>query len=154
MKKLASAMLACGILFVAPVAWARIDECLRSAAAYQQVPHEWLVAIAKTESNFNPAAVNRNRNGTTDHGLLQVNSVWLGTLAKFGITEPDLYDPCINAQVGAWILAQNIRQFGFTNEAIGSYNTGPNGKPAAKLIYVQKVVKSWNKLQRRGASGK
>ncbi|MBQ1556830.1 MAG: lytic transglycosylase domain-containing protein, partial [Pseudomonas sp.] len=93
MRKLASALLGCWLLLAAPGAWARIDECLRSAAAYQQVPHEWLVAIAKTESNFNPAAVNRNKNGTTDHGLLQVNSVWLGKLAGFGIAEQDLYDP-------------------------------------------------------------
>lgn len=126
---------------------ARIEACLRDAADYQKVPREWLFAIANWESRFNPSAVNHNKNGTIDHGLMQVNSWWLDTIADFGITEKDLYDPCINANVGAWILAQSIKQFGLTNEALGSYNTGPKGKDAAKLLYVEKVVNAWNKRQ-------
>ncbi|WP_341678714.1 lytic transglycosylase domain-containing protein [Niveibacterium sp. SC-1] len=51
-----------------------------------------LYAIAKTESSLNPRATNRNGNGSEDVGLMQINSVWLPTLARYGITRADLFD--------------------------------------------------------------
>ena len=35
-----------------------------------------LTCIAKHESSLNSKAVNKNKNGTTDHGLLQINDLW------------------------------------------------------------------------------
>uniref|UniRef100_A0A8C4K6K2 lysozyme n=1 Tax=Dromaius novaehollandiae TaxID=8790 RepID=A0A8C4K6K2_DRONO len=34
------------------------------------------VCAAKYESNFNTAAINRNRDGSSDYGILQINSRW------------------------------------------------------------------------------
>jgi soluble lytic murein transglycosylase-like protein len=82
-----------------------------------------LKAIASQESNFNPAAVGGvNANGTVDLGLMQINSEWLPKLARFQITEAHLFDPCISADVGGWILADNFRRFGVNWTAVGAYN--------------------------------
>lgn len=95
-----------------------------------------LYAIAKTESSLNPKAINRNRNGTYDVGLMQINSSWFPALVKLGIKEENLYHPCTSIEVGAWILAQNIRRFGYSWDAIGAYNSS---KPNLRLRYAKKV---------------
>lgn len=123
-----------------------IVRCLYSAAKYQNVPVELLAAIAKIESNFNPNAINYNENGSRDIGLMQINSLWLPVVRQYGVTEKMLFDPCVNAHVGAWILAQEIARFGLTVEAIGSYNVGPKGNKLTKLNYAKKVIYFYKKM--------
>lgn len=102
-----------------------------------------LGAIAKTESNFNANAVRHNPNGTRDIGLMQINSIWLPELAKYGITEPSLFDPCTNLTVGAWILSQRQDQFGNTWAAVGTYHSKT---PKFKWQYADKVQMNLQKL--------
>jgi soluble lytic murein transglycosylase-like protein len=65
--------------------------CWEAAAVRYGVSSELPYAIARTESALDPQAVGRNRNGTRDIGLMQINSAWLPTLAAHGIGERDLY---------------------------------------------------------------
>jgi soluble lytic murein transglycosylase-like protein len=114
--------------------------CWEEAAAHYGVNAHLLYAIAKTESGLNPNAINRsNRNGTYDIGLMQINSSWLPTLKKHGIDEKQLYDPCTSIQVGAWILAQNMRKMGTTWEAVGAYNARD---AALRIKYAWKVYRN------------
>jgi len=131
----------------------RIEACLRAAAQYQRLPYELLKAVARVESSFNPRAVNKlNRNGTEDIGLMQINSAWLPLLRSYGITRASLFDPCTNAHVGAWILAQNVARFGYTVQAVGAYNAGPNGKASTKIAYARKVIDHYQAYLREGNS--
>lgn len=114
---------------------ARAD-CLDDAAAFQHVSVSLMRGIAQVESGMNPNAVNTNTNGTVDIGLMQINSTWLPTLAREGITRESLFDACTNAYVGAWILSQNIRQLGPNWNAIGAYNSA---SPDKRLAYARKV---------------
>lgn len=113
--------------------------CWDDAAARYQVNSALLHAIAHTESGLNPQAISRNRNGSRDIGLMQINSSWLPILASHGIAERDLFDPCTNIQVGAWILAQNFQRLGSNWNAVGAYNAR---SPALKRAYAWKVYRN------------
>ena len=60
-------------------------------------------------------AINRNRDGSHDIGLMQINSMHLPDLARQGITRQRLLDePCLSIDVGASILSGFIRRHGRT----------------------------------------
>lgn len=122
----------------------RVNNCLFSAAQYHKVDHRLLKAIAITESDLNPNAKGRNQDGTTDHGMMQINDWWLPQLAKFGITREQLSDPCVSAYVGAWILAHEIKRHGYTWRAVGAYNS-PSEKH--RKVYVGKVSRRLADIQ-------
>lgn len=125
---------------------ARIRHCLWEAAHRHQLDDQLLYAIAMVESGLNPRALNRsNANGTRDIGLMQINSSWLPRLARRNITEQDLYDPCISADVGAWILADNIARLGATWRAVGAYNALSTTR---RVAYVRRVQRQLERLHR------
>ena len=114
--------------------------CFEDAGQYYGVSPQLLWAIAKVESNFNPKAINRNKNGTYDIGLMQINSSWLPYLKKHGIDPSLLWDPCYNAHVGAMVLRHCIDTYGYSWKAVDCYNKGKNARENS--MYVWKVYKS------------
>jgi soluble lytic murein transglycosylase-like protein len=124
---------------VAIFASSSASACWEAAAARHGMNPYLLYAIAKTESNLNPSAINRNKNGSYDIGLMQINSRWLPTLRKYGIEEAQLWDACINIYVGAWVLAKNMRSMGNSWEAVGAYNAR---NAELRMKYAQKVYRN------------
>jgi len=113
-------------------------DCFKQAAQRYDVPVQLLQAIALQESSGNPRAINRNRNGSYDIGLMQINSAWLPTLVKHGISAEHLWDPCVNTLVGAWILSNNFARLGFTTQGLGAYNAV---SPHKREIYARQVLR-------------
>lgn len=113
--------------------------CWEAAAERYGVDVRLLYAIAKTESSINPRAINRNKNGSYDVGLMQINSSWFPLLKRHGIEEHHLYDPCVSLQVGGWILAQNLRRLRDPWLAVGAYNSPT---PARARAYALKVYRN------------
>lgn len=129
---------AIGALAIACPAYGEQDiACFDLAAQRYRVPTTLLRSISRAESGGNPAALHRNANGSFDIGHMQINSGWLPTLAKSGITRQHLLNPCTNTLVGAWILACNIQRMGYDWKAIGAYNARSPGKAA---VYARKIA--------------
>jgi len=95
--------------------------CFEEAGRQYGISPAILWTIAKEESNLNQAAVNLNKNGTYDFGLMQINSWWANILGPD--TWSALGEPCYNVKVGAWILSRCIQEHGHTWEAIGCYHS-------------------------------
>ncbi len=122
---------------LAPAGADELHSCFRRASIRYDISQRLLEAIAHVESSGNPMAVNQNSNGSEDIGLMQINSFWLPKLEKYGIMRQDLFDPCVNINVGAWILADNIYRHGYNWEAVGAYNAASQDK---RLKYARKVA--------------
>lgn len=100
--------------------------CFEDAAKTYDLNPKLLEIIAMTESNLRPDAVNKNRNGTLDIGLMQINSSWIRIL---GLDAGYLIEnPCYNALIGARILRECIDRHGYTWEAVGCYNASAREK--------------------------
>ena len=132
--------------------------CWDDAAARYGLPAALLRAIASVESGFNPGATSTgNRDGSRDIGLMQINSAWRPLLAAYGIRESDLYDPCTNLHVGAWVLAHNIARLGWDWDAIGAYNAGcqrltRHACEALRTRYAWRVWRAWQRIAPATAS--
>ncbi|KJK22370.1 lytic transglycosylase [Burkholderiaceae bacterium 16] len=117
-------------------------DCLDDAAVFHQVSPVLLRGIAQHESGMRAYVINRNTNGSEDIGLMQINTVHLPRLAKYGITRQSLFNPCVSAYVGAWILRENMDRYGPTWDAVGAYNAA---SPDKRLRYINRI---YSTLQR------
>lgn len=114
--------------------------CMEAAARWYQVS-EWLLwGIARVESQFNPYAVNRNRDGSRDLGLMQINTRWVKELKRVGLIreEGDLFNPCVSVWAGAYILRRCVDEYGYSWEAVGCYHSRTKWR---KAWYARKVYK-------------
>ncbi len=118
--------------------------CYEEAGAMYGIAPRLLWTISKGESNFNPAAVNNNTNGSYDFGLMQINSSWAPSLRRMGISWEALADPCTNVKVGAWVLAQCIRDYGYTWSAVGCYNSRT---PSKRDRYAARIARLMSREQ-------
>ena len=114
--------------------------CFKEAAARYGVSQPLLLAIAKHESGGNVSAIHRNPNGTRDIGLMQINSAWLPVLNRHGLLEKDLFDPCVNVLVAAWILSNNFQKLGYTTQGLGAYNAVT---PWKRERYARQILQSF-----------
>jgi soluble lytic murein transglycosylase-like protein len=119
------------------------EECFKFSSERYGINLNLLKAIALTESNMNPNAINTK---SDDYGLMQINKFWLPILKQYGIFKEDLFDPCTNILAGAWILADSISRYGATWEAVGAYNAGTKDTPEVRSrreYYSRKVYKNY-----------
>ncbi len=103
-----------------------------------------LYAIAKHESNLNPYALNYNKNGTYDVGLMQINTIHLDTLNNLGYKDKDLWNPKVNIYMGALVLSKCFKKYGVTINGITCYNGRISNNP-----YGYKVIEELKKLYKK-----
>lgn len=83
--------------------------CSISAAVKYEVPANIVLAVAEKEGG-KPGQWVKNTNGTHDVGPMQFNTLYLGDLAKYGITANDVAAAgCYSFDLAAWRLRQHIR---------------------------------------------
>ncbi|MCO8591629.1 lytic transglycosylase domain-containing protein [Burkholderia multivorans] len=112
-------------------------DCFDEAARYQKVNALILRAIAWQESRNRPSALNKNTNGSVDYGLMQINSVHLSTLSRYGIDRDTLMEPCKNVYIAAWHLRQKMNRYGNTWQAVGAYHSET---PALRDKYARQIA--------------
>ncbi|TFH89447.1 lytic transglycosylase domain-containing protein [Vibrio ouci] len=133
----------CLLLFIFPGVASAF--CFEEAAAHYNISPKLLRAIAHVESSFNFRAYNENKNElgeitSRDYGLMQINSSWFSRLAEFNVNESNVYEPCFNVSLGAWILASNFASHGYNWNSVGAYNAGfAKRAENARQIYIKKV---------------
>ncbi len=69
-------------------AWA---DCWLQAEKMFNIESELLYAIAQQESAMKPGAIGHNRDGSTDLGLMQINSFHMKRLKKWGLVKNSCY---------------------------------------------------------------
>ncbi len=110
------------------------------AGKHYNVNPALLYAIAKTESNLNPAAINcANKNKSCDYGIMQINSIHLPMLSKYNIQKEDLFEPRTNIFIGAYVLKNCINKHGENYKALNCYNGKIKNNP-----YYTKVLKHYS----------
>ncbi|MCK3838840.1 invasion protein IagB [Pseudomonas sp. NCIMB 10586] len=131
-------------------AWAN---CWLEVGARYTIEPELLYAIALVESQLKPDAIHHNRDGSTDVGLMQINSQHLPRLQARGITRQRLLDePCLAIDVGASILAGFIARHGYNWTAVGAYNAGSSpDRQVLRMRYAQKVYRRYHALLTNGS---
>lgn len=107
--------------------------CFDAAAAKYHVSPLLIKSMAIGESNLDPHATNDNRDKktgkikSTDYGLMMVNSTHIPRLVSMGVIRDKndlLNKPCLNVQIGTWILAKHFQVCGVSWNCLGSYNAG------------------------------
>jgi hypothetical protein len=84
--------------------------CSITAAIKYEIPANILLAVAEKEGG-KPGQWVSNRNGTHDVGSMQFNTVYLGDLARYGITTNDVAQPgCYPYDLAAWRIRLHIKQ--------------------------------------------
>lgn len=133
--------------------------CFNEAGARYRVDPLLLRAIAQVESGMKPGVIGKNISGkkvlSRDYGLMQINDRHIPQLRKMGILNSEQYllvNPCLNVQIGAWILAKYLKQCGVNWECLGSYNTGfAKDNTPRRMIYARKVYATYIKSRRSGS---
>jgi soluble lytic murein transglycosylase-like protein len=122
------------------------DLCWEEAGRRYSVDPLLLYSIAQVESNLQPNAFNDNGD-TQDYGIMQINSWWIEQLAEYDIDKDKLYEPCVNINIGAWILNHSFGIYGHSWDAVGAYNAGTGDSPetvALRARYANKVYKQYS----------
>ena len=88
----------------------------------------------------NTRRIATNTNGSRDIGLMQINSAWLPVLQRHGLKEQDLFDPCVNVLIAAWILSNNFQKLGYTTQGLGAYNAVT---PWKRERYARQILQSF-----------
>jgi hypothetical protein len=126
--------------------------CFDEAGAMYAINPNILKAIAKVESNYQTRAINWNKNGTYDFGVMQINSNWAYTI---GIERWNtLGDSCSNIKTGAMILSGCMKKYGYTWNAIGCYNSQTPDKRDryAQMVYHQLQSIERDQLKQRASA--
>lgn len=122
--------------------------CIFLAAQTYSVPPAVLVGIYQVERGRVGQEVGPNKNGSYDLGPMQINTLWLPTLARdWGVSTATARrwvrdDPCTNVGVAAWILRNHLDETRDLSTAIAHYHSRT---PRYGHVYRKKVISSMSR---------
>lgn len=120
-------------------------ECVNQSAIVYQIPATLLISVLKVEGG-RAGLAKRNTNGTYDYGPMQINTIWLNELAKYGYTREKIqFDACTNMWVGAWILSKKIAEATDLWRGVANYHSRTE---VHNIVYRYKVWNAYNMITR------
>jgi Transglycosylase SLT domain len=115
-----------------------VNAILKASRAYD-IPSRELFTLAIIESNLNPNVFRVNANGTTDIGLMQINTVNIGKCLEYNINTI-LGNTMCSAKIIASIRTQYPRDY------LGVYHSKTRRLKREYLVKVSKILYSSNQL--------
>jgi Transglycosylase SLT domain len=119
--------------------------CMALAASVHGLPPRVLPAIQAVEGG-RVGLARPNRNGTEDLGLMQINTLWIGPLARVTGLPPHavrdrlLHDPCFNIGAAGLVMRLYLNETkGDLMRAVGNYHSHT---PVRNLDYQAKVLEA------------
>ena len=129
--------------------------CMALVAQIYALPPRVLPSIQAVEGG-GPGVVHRNTDGTEDMGVMQINTLWLGTLARYSQLSPAevrtrlLLRPCYNIAAAGLIMRTYLDETrGNLMRAVGNYHSHT---PLLNQTYQAKVLRSATILFRPSAA--
>jgi soluble lytic murein transglycosylase-like protein len=127
----------------------RVAKAILDAAVKQGIDVNLAFALAKAESDFNPAARSTNRDKSVDKGLFQLNSRSYPSL-----TDKEAYDPAINAAKGMAHFRFSLDYGGDVIRALAVYNAGLSRAerrtvPPSTYDYIERVLTYEDEIDER-----
>lgn len=118
--------------------------CWSKAGGDYNIDPLLLMAIGWQESNGRTNAVGSLlKDGNRALGLMQINTIHLPELEKFGIKREHLFEPCVSVMVGAYVLRDCLDTFNQdTWRAVGCYYGGKYSKAYTAMSKYSKSVRS------------
>lgn len=123
--------------------------CMMAVSRLYALPPRVLPSIQKVEAGV-PGTISRNRNGTADLGVMQINTRWLPHLAaswRLGhddVARRLIAEPCFNiASAGAIMRIYLNEARGDVVQAVGFYHSHT---PERASAYQIKVIRAASKL--------
>lgn len=129
--------------------------CMALVASLYNLPPRVLPSIQAVEGGA-PGTVHRNRDGSDDLGVMQVNTRWLGPLAAYTGLPADvvrdrlIFQPCFNIAAAGAILRTYLDEAGGAlMPAVGNYHSHT---PILHQRYQLRVIEAASRLFGGGAS--
>ena len=123
--------------------------CMALVASIYHLPPRVLPAIQAVEGGA-VGTVSRNANGTEDHGVMQINTIWLRPLAGYTglpvdtVRERLTNEPCFNIAAAGAIMGLYLRETnGDVMRAVGNYHSHT---PVHHTAYLTKVLASATRM--------
>lgn len=128
--------------------------CMVAAAAFYHLPPRVLPSIQVVEGGL-PGTISRNADGSSDLGVMQVNTLWVPRFAAItGMTEDAvrtrlISDPCFNIAASGAIMRVYLNEAGGDLlQAVGFYHSHT---PERATAYQAKVLSAATRLFARPA---
>lgn len=123
-------------------------KCKQTTDDYKNY-YAFILGVIQRESEFSRTAIHHNDNGTTDRGLMQINSCNIKSCKKAGLITctDDLWDIYKNIDCGFHEMDEYIRKFGVCESAYYAYNTGSTkGGSNNNSRIVMGFYENWKKV--------
>lgn len=121
-------------------------KCKKATGDYKNY-YAFCLGVMEHESSFRAKATHHNSNGSTDRGIMQINSSNIGKMKRAGFisSAEDLYNAYKCIDCGVHMLNNYIGMFGVSESAYYAYNTGRERQGSNKNSrIVMKYMAKWN----------